>query len=232
MSEILSTTTANTEPISAEEAERRLDDLIALDREVMKYLLIQRATELPDGTLEINAIHAMRLSVMMFAYFSRYPEDGIDPYKMVVDLIMHDFLEGRANDVATLTADEATLAQKVKDEATAHEDLQRELGPIWPELMAVIDIYEEQVIPRVRTARLADKIDPGFTHLENFGSTLRRLGIHSPQQLAVHDARLSERFADYREENPDLAMLLDAMRRRVATVAFNGYEQLMIQFDE
>jgi 5'-deoxynucleotidase YfbR-like HD superfamily hydrolase len=231
MNETSFTTTPNTEPISSNEAADRLRALFKLDEEIMRYVLVERRTELPDGTPEINAIHSMRLAIMTFAYYSKYPVEGIDPYKAAVDVILHDFVEGRANDVPTLTASEADFAEKAENEARALEELQQELGPDWPELLEALHTYEEQQLRRVRAVRLMDKLDPGYTHVNNGGTVLRALGIQSPAALRVHDERLEERFKDLREENPDLATLLRVMREHVADMSFNGYEQLMIEFD-
>lgn len=232
MSETLPTTTPSTESISREKAEQIADDLLKLDDEIMPYLLVERATKLPDGTPEINAIHAMRLAIMTFAYYSKYPSPHIDPYQAAVDAMVHDFPEGRANDVATLTASPETLRQKEVAERQALQELQELIGPVWPQLMETLNEYEEQLLPRTRAVRLKDKIDPSYTHVKNYGEALRDLHIHSEHTMQEHDMRLSERFSQHRQENPDLALILDVMRRKVARAAFNGWEQLMIQFDE
>lgn len=232
MSETSPTIIPNTEPISDEEAVRRVDALLKLDDEIMPYLLVERATELPDGEPEINAIHAMRGAIMTLAYYLKFPNPNVDPYRAAVDWILHDFLEGRANDVATLTATKERLAQKAADEARALDELYEEIGEDWPELLNALHEYEEQLLPRTRAVRLFDKADPSYTHLKNQGATLHALGVHSAARMSFHDSNLSERFAQHRAENPDLAKILDELRSRVAKVAFNGWEQSMIQFDE
>lgn len=231
MSETLPTTTANTETITSEEAAKRLRALITLDDEVMRYLLVKRKTLLPDESNEINAIHSMRLALMVFAYYSEFPVEGINPYEAAFKAVLHDMPEGRANDMATLTASEADLQQKARNEAKAMHELQQEVGPDWPRLMGVLHEYEEQRDKTSRAVRLFDKLDPGFTHIKNGGAALHLLGVHSPHVLAGHDARLTERFSDLIEENPDLGEILSILREYVGDIAFNGYEQLVMEFD-
>jgi hypothetical protein len=75
-------------------------------------------------------------------------------------------------------------------------------------------------------------LDPGFSHLKNGGAALRLLGVHSPEVMKKHDDRLAVRFEDLMRENPDLTKILLILREHVRETSFNGYEQLMIEFDE
>lgn len=197
--------------------ESRVDDLLALSDVVNKFIGVKRAT-IRQNRPETDGEHTVHLQFLAVAYAARYHPE-LDIGKVALYALVHDFVEVYAGDVNSLNATPEVLAQKALTEAVAFERLRQELGEAWPELIEAVERYESLADPEACFVKGFDKCDPSFTHYDNGGEALRRMGIQTRQEFEGMSAEVRQRMA-YAEAFPDVLAVREELLDRVATTAY------------
>lgn len=198
--------------------EERADDLFRLSGVVNKFIDVKRAT-MRQGRAETDGEHTLHLQFLAVAYAARYHPE-LDLGKVALYTLVHDLVEVYAGDINSLSASSQILAQKALTETLALRQLEGELGGAWPELITVLQRYEELAEPEARFVKCFDKCDPSFAHYNNGGEALRRMGIGTREELERMDSEVRQRVLPYAEGFPDVFALRQELFDRVARVAY------------
>lgn len=196
----------------------RVDDLMALSRVVNKFIEVKRATMRGDRH-ETDGEHTLHLQYISVAYAAKYHPD-LDIGKVCLYGLVHDFVEVYAGDVNSLNATPAMLARKEASEKAAFATLEVELGDRWPQFVGYIEEYESLATKEARFVKCFDKCDPSFTHYENAGSALRKMGVVDRDEFHVLCAAVKERMSNYAHEFPDVLAVRKELLQRVADATY------------
>jgi len=196
----------------------RVSNLMKLSAIVGRYIDVQRAT-VRHGRPETDGEHTLHLQYVAVAYAAKYHPE-LDIAKVSLYGLVHDFVEVYAGDTNSLTTTNEAMAQKVIVEKQAFEQLQSELGGIWPEFIGYIHDYETLSSKEARFIKCFDKCDPAFTHFESGGQALHDMGISSPGELRALNQATEDRMASYSSEFADVIAVRRELTNRVVAVTF------------
>ncbi len=213
-------TNQNIDNRSETSIERQIDDLLALSEVVNRFMDVKRAT-LRHGRPETDGEHTLHLQIIAVAYAAQYHPE-LDLGRVSLYTLVHDFIEVYAGDVNSLTASNDALAVKVLVEHQAYERLQRELGAAWPWFVDLIAQYEALGDREARYVKCFDKCDPGFSHLNNAGEALVKMGVVSRDEYQARCQVVGDRLEKFAEEFPDVLTLRSELQRRVGETAFSA----------
>lgn len=199
--------------------EQRVDDLLTLSTVVNQFIDVKRAT-MRNGQLETDGEHTLHLQTLAVAYAAQYYSE-LDSGKISLYALVHDFVEVYAGDVNSLGASEEQLAVKALKERQSYERLRRELGEAWPWLIELIEQYESLEEQEARFVKCFDKCDPGFSHLNNAGEALAKMGVTSRIEYYRRSESVRGRLSKFTDEFPDVLAVRDELQRRVGETAFS-----------
>lgn len=213
--------------LSSAEADRRLDGLHVLSNVVFEFVRVKRAT-LVDGERETDGEHTVHLAFLALAYAAEHRPD-LDLGRVVIDALIHDFVEVYAGDVPTFGASDKILEAKKAKEAEAFA-LLKEILADWPKLLEYVHSYEELDHPEARFIKTFDKLAPGFTHFANKGASLKEHGgFFTEADFLAEIDNVNQRMAPYSHEHPDLIIIRERLTTQIARTAFSdGNEQLKL----
>ena len=204
--------------INASSVANRVDDLMALSHVVNKFIDVKRATMRGDRH-ETDGEHTLHLQYVSVAYAAKYHPD-LDIGKVSLYGLVHDFVEVYAGDVNSLNATPDMLARKTISERAAFDRLEVELGDQWPQFVSHIEEYESLATKEARFVKCFDKCDPSFTHYENAGSALLKMGVVDREEFHVLCAAVRERMSNYAHEFPDVMAVREELLQRVADATY------------
>lgn len=188
----------------------------AFDTLSNKYGDVRRATKNAAYENETDASHAIHLSALALPYAAEfYP--SLSQGKIAMDILIHDILEGYTDDVATLRISDAGLKAKHDNEALAFIKFEKEYGAEWPELVAVVNDYEQMVDREAAFVKSFDKIDPGFTHFANHGfQLLHYFKLRSAESFMATAEITVKRMAHYATQFPLVVEDRHTVHQRIA----------------
>lgn len=190
-----------------------------LDTLADAYSDIRRATLDRDNTPESDARHAIHLMKLATQYAQEnYP--SLSPNKIAVYALIHDIIEVYAGDVASLGMNAEQEAQKYLDEGQALVTLRKEYGTEWPQLVELVEAYEDLVDPEAKLTKIVDKLDPSLTHLENKGRALKTRYGFNAQEFTAASSETAHRMKPYSADYPKLVDDRAELIKRITQVAF------------
>ncbi|MBW4561122.1 MAG: HD domain-containing protein [Mojavia pulchra JT2-VF2] len=157
---------------------QQIQFIIEIDR--LKHIL--RQTLLMDGSRRENsAEHSWHLAIMAIA-LSEYAPEGVDIFRAIKMLLIHDLVEIDAGD--TFCYDVQANCSKAEKELQAAsrlfgilpEDQGRELRSLWDE-------FEVGETPTAKFAAALDRIQPLLHNQQTQGGTWRIHGIRRDQVM-------------------------------------------------
>lgn len=190
-----------------------------LDTLANQYSDIKRATLDHDDQPESDARHAIHLMRLAVPYaLTYYPR--LDAGKIASYALIHDLVEAYADDVPSLGMTPEQKLIKDQNEAEALAQMKEDYGEQWPELIELVEKYEELEEPEARFNKTFDKLDPGFTHFHNNGRQLIDHYNYTKDQflLAIEDGNRS--IATYGSDFPLVMEDRRELTSRIADVTF------------
>lgn len=197
--------------------EQRVENLNQLSEIVYQFIDVKRAT-IRNNRYETDGEHTLHLQMLATSYAAEYYPQ-LDNGRIARYAMVHDFVEVFAGDVNSLTATPDQLATKALSEKVAFDRLQRELGEDWPQLLQLVHDYEMLSDAEARFVKLFDKCDPAFTHIDNRGIALRKMGILTQEEYDSSFQAGNQRLQSLAEEYPDVMAIRQSLGRRVAMTA-------------
>lgn len=194
------------------------NELMALARIVDRFMDVPRATMRHDRA-ETDGEHTLRLQFIAVSYAARFHPE-LDLGKVSLYALVHDFVEVYAGDVNSLKATSDAIAKKAQTEKAAFEQLEHELGDLWPDLIGLLKRYEELEDSEARFVKCLDKCDPSFTHYANGGRALMNMGLIDYDEFTELCERVRVRMMTYAHEFPDVMELREELISRVAQTAY------------
>ena len=164
------------------EAATRLEQQFRFLREIDRLETIERQNILTDASRRENsAEHSWHLAVLALCLFEHAVEPGLDLFKVVRMLLLHDIVEIDAGD-AFLHDPEALERQAAKEEAAAQRvfgllpsDQRDEWLALWRE-------FEARRSPESVLAHAFDRVQPALLHeatggviWQKYGTTLEQI---------------------------------------------------------
>jgi putative hydrolase of HD superfamily len=207
-----------------------LTQLIALADFAMKFSRVERITFHPDGTRpETDSDHTIMLQLL--AVTAAVELNGADPdvcdmplldVKQVMTFsLVHDLVEAYAGDTPSYRMDEDTKKAKEEREAAALGKITQRFSDAGDWMVSAIHAYEEQELPAARFVRLMDKLMPKFTHVLNFGTTIRAQGDDLEGFRAALEDQMARLRDEYLEFEPVFRLLFEPLAER-ALAAFES----------
>jgi putative hydrolase of HD superfamily len=164
--------------VQSNQLTQQIQFIIEIDR--LKHIL--RQTLLMDGSRRENsAEHSWHLAIMAIA-LSEYAPEGVDIFRAIKMLLIHDLVEIDAGD--TFCYDVQANCSKAEKELQAAsrlfgilpEDQGRELRSLWDE-------FEVGETPTAKFAAALDRIQPLLHNQQTQGGTWRIHGIRRDQVM-------------------------------------------------
>ena len=164
-------------------SQSRLEQQLNFISEIDKLKTVLRQTTLlDDSRRENSAEHSWHVALMAFVLAEHADVDGLDIFRIVRMLLIHDIVEVDAGD--TFCYDLDGMAEKAKKERQAAErifgllpaDQADELRGLWQE-------FEARETPEARFANALDRLQPVMHNLQTGGNAWRRHGITREQVL-------------------------------------------------
>lgn len=190
------------------------EQLLPLARLALALGRTERATLHEDGqTSETVAEHTVMLALVSFVVASRMGD--VDPYLTAFYAVLHDLVEAipGVGDTCTYRITEEERRAKKEREARGMVELRRQLAH-FPELVLLLNAYEEQTIPETRVARYLDKVLPRLTLILNGCATVLAKGDSRADLERFHGGlvdRLGEQYPELVDQLE--VILLEAMVR-------------------
>ncbi|MBN2353194.1 MAG: HD domain-containing protein [Spirochaetales bacterium] len=177
----------------------RLEKQLAFIRELDKLKSVKRRTYLLDSSrTENSAEHSWQVALMAILLIEHADADGIDPFRVVKMLLIHDVVEIEAGD--TYIYDERAVAGQAKRETRASEKLFGLLpGDQRDELLSLWREFEEGVTPAARFAKSIDRFQPLYHNFLTSGKAWLEHGIDAARVRANVEARIGDGSAELGE---------------------------------
>jgi putative hydrolase of HD superfamily len=174
------------EELSPEVADDRLDRQIRFVLEIDRLKRVQRRTVLTDRSRRENsAEHSWHISLMALLLSEYSMEDGIDLFRVVKMLLIHDIVEIDAGD--TFVYDEDGLEDKDERERAAADRLFGLLPPDQrDDLHALWREFETRETPEARFAAALDRLQPVLQNVHTEGASWREHGIRHEQVVSFN----------------------------------------------
>lgn len=190
-----------------------------LDALANTYADVERATVDRNGERETDSRHAIHLMKLAVPYAREfYPR--LNQNKVATYALLHDIVEAYAGDVASLGISPEQAKEKHKNEMQALATLRAEYGNDWPEFVSTIENYEALSDIESQYVKTFDKLDPGFTHLQNKGVELKNGFGLSKEGFITAIGQTTQRMATYSSDFPQLMEDREELMRRVAEATF------------
>ena len=163
------------------ESNERLEQQIAFLVEADKLKRVLRRNSISGGQrLENSAEHSWHLTLMALVLAEHAAAPGLDLFKVLRMLVVHDLVEIDAGD--TFAYDEAARKdQKEREERAAERIFALLPAQDGAALRAVWDEFEEQDSPEAHFARSLDRLQPMLLNYVNGGSGWQRNGVKAAQ---------------------------------------------------
>lgn len=170
------------DPSPGERLERQIRFILEVDR--LKRVL--RRTVLTDRSRRENsAEHSWHIALMAVLLSEYSMEDGIDLFRVVKMLLVHDIVEIDAGD--TFVYDQDGLEDKEERERAAADrlfgllppDQRRHLDTLWQE-------FEARETPEARFAAALDRLQPVLQNVHTEGASWQEHGIRLEQVVAFN----------------------------------------------
>ncbi|MDN5275435.1 MAG: hypothetical protein JWN33_84 [Candidatus Saccharibacteria bacterium] len=176
---------------------------LSLGAAAMKFARVERVPRYEDSEQENDAEHSFMLALVATELADALYHDRLNPSLVSQYAIVHDLIELKTGDVATLTLNTQELADKEKNEHDALESLLRELPPYTARLLRA---YEAQSDPEARFVRMVDKLLPLVVDIIGDGERVMRedFDITTTEQLQRCHVLLHRRIAESFPEFPEL----------------------------
>lgn len=154
---------------------RRLHQQLAFLREIDKLKGVRRHNRLLDGSRRENAAeHSWHLALMALVLSDLAPSPGVDLFRVVQMLLIHDIVEIDAGDTFYYSTGDD---QKAREQAAA----QRLFGLLPPDqartFRALWEEFEAGQTPEAAFARALDRFQPIYGNYLLEGGTWRDFGV-------------------------------------------------------
>lgn len=202
---------------SALSAERLARTSIELGRAAMQFARIERVPRYHDSRRESDVEHSFMLALTA-PELAQALELDLDIGLISQFSIVHDLIELKTDDVATLTLTEDQLLQKELVEKAALEGLLAELPPHTAHLL---ERYEHQAEPEARFVRFVDKLLPLVVDILGDGKRVFQEDYALTSTAELHDAhqtvhaRFDQKFGS---EYPEISKIHAELCRTVEQV--------------
>jgi putative hydrolase of HD superfamily len=152
-------------------------EIIDLGKFSLLFGRVERATLHEDGKRpETDTDHTVMLGLVAWSIADRFYAD-LDSGRIAKFALIHDLVEAYAGDTPTLNISEQEKDNKKAREHAALQRIKREFSASFPNLPAMIELYEKRELPEARFVKAVDKVIPKITHILNQGATLKTTGI-------------------------------------------------------
>jgi len=198
-------------------AESIANTSIELGRVAMQFARVERAPRYEDSSQESDVEHSYMLALTA-PELARSLEYDLDLGLISQFAIVHDLIELKTSDVATLMLNDEQLHQKELFEKRALEALLNELPPYTARLL---ERYEHQEEPEARFVRFVDKLLPLVVDILGDGNRVIKddYGISSKAELEHIHATVHERFEKkFGAEYPEISSVHAELVRKVESV--------------
>lgn len=160
---------------------------IDLGRIAMQFSRIERMPRYKDGRRESDAEHSFMLALTA-PELAKALELDLDPGLLSQFSMVHDLVELKTNDIATLLLSSAELEEKEALEAAALKQLFQELPPYTAHML---ERYEHQDEQEARFVRFIDKLLPIVVDILGDGQRVLREDYHITTTHELHEAHTS-----------------------------------------
>lgn len=176
--------------------------ILSLGALAAKFGETYRATWLnPEGTLESDTDHTVRLSLIACAVAADY-DSRLNVGMVAQFATIHDLVEVYATDTPTLNAGKDVIEDKDAREALALQRIKSEFDEHLPWVSRTIEEYESQNTPEARFVKILDKVMPSISHLTCGFTMLRSFNIKTPEDVDASVTQTSARISKYVHDQP------------------------------
>lgn len=173
-----------------------LERALTLSRLILEFGQVMRITEDAEGRLESDTTHTVMLALLA-GEMAAHETVPLDREAVVCMALVHDLVEVRAGDTATL--------RELSAEARADKESREAAGLVWlrselagfPWLLAWLDRYEAQACLESRFVKYLDKVLPNLTHRDNGCRVPKREGMTLEEFMARHHQQQAELARKY-----------------------------------
>lgn len=161
----------------------RLDSQLRFVLEIDRLKTIERQTLLTDRSRQENsAEHSWHIALMAVLLAEYFDGDGLDLFRVVKMLLVHDLVEIDAGD--TFCYDEVANHDKEERERRAADRLFALLpGDQGAEMRRLWEEFECRETPEARFANALDRLQPMLQNLHTEGASWRKHGVRKGQIL-------------------------------------------------
>jgi putative hydrolase of HD superfamily len=184
--------------------------LIDLGRLTLMFGRVDRITYHEDGeTPESDTDHTVMLGLIGCAFAARHLP-MLDLGLVAQSALVHDLVEVYAGDTPTLRINDAERVSKQAREQAAVARIEDQFAETLPWVPAMIDSYEQRLLPEARYVKALDKLLPKITHILNGRRTIREQGMDR-DELAARYALQGAELLGYAADFPPLFELREEL---------------------
>jgi putative hydrolase of HD superfamily len=178
-----------------------MDDLLRFTKFLHSFQAIERVLYATGQNRRENDVEHSYQLAMLGWYIVASKNLPLDTNKVLKYAMVHDLVEIYAGDTYFYTKGKSAASQKAERERSAAERIAKEFAE-FPELSALIHVYEERADPESRFVYALDKLVPIINIYLDGGRTWKEMGVTLDMNVSGKMPKIAvcEEVKDYYDE--------------------------------